>query len=291
MLEIKGISKNYGSTKALIDFTAVFNPGIYGLLGPNGAGKTTLMDIIARNLKADKGHIFYNGKDIEILGRTYRETLGYMPQQQRLYDSFTGRRFLYYMATLKGMKNTDATKQIEGLLDLVNLRDVADKRLSTYSGGMRQRILIAQAILADPQVLILDEPTAGLDPKERIRIRNLISEISFRKIVILATHVVSDVEYISREILLMNKGRLVSKKPLSEHLADMEGKVYEIIEPEDTIDNIKKEYKVVSIVKKEHEVAVRLVSDSPPSEYNYRRLDPILEDVYLYRFDDRDVSL
>ncbi|HZK34571.1 MAG TPA: ABC transporter ATP-binding protein [Bacillota bacterium] len=291
MLEIKGLSKNYGSTKALIDFTAVFTPGIYGLLGPNGAGKTTLMDIIARNLKADKGHILYKGKDIVKLGRTYREALGYMPQQQRMYDSFSGRRFLYYMGALKGMKKTNATKQIEGLLDLVNLRDVADKRLSAYSGGMRQRILIAQAILGDPQVLILDEPTAGLDPKERIRIRNLISEISFSKIVILATHVVTDVEYISSEILLMNEGRLVSKKPLSEHLVDMEEKVYEITESEDTIDQIKKEYKVVSIAKRDSEVAIRLVSDNPPSKYKYRRLNPILEDVYLYRFDDRSASL
>ena len=159
------------------------------MLGPNGAGKSTLMNMITDNLKADEGEILLDGREIHSLGADYRGLLGYMPQQQGLYDDFTGERFLWYMAALKGLKKREAKETIENMLELVNLKDDRYKKLKSYSGGMKQRILIAQALLNDPKILIMDEPTAGLDPKERIRIRNFISEISKDKIVLLATHV------------------------------------------------------------------------------------------------------
>ena len=209
-LEIKNLSKTYvkGKPKSLDNLSTEFTSGVYGILGPNGAGKSTLMNIIADNIKADSGEVLYNGENIIKLGKDFRNILGYMPQQQGIYKSFTGRRFLWYMASLKGIPKKEAKERIENVLNLVNLKDHADKKLGAYSGGMKQRILIAQALLNDPEVLLLDEPTAGLDPMERIRIRNFISEIAINKIVIITTHIVSDIQYISKEILLMNKGKL-----------------------------------------------------------------------------------
>ena len=187
------------------------------------------MNIITDNLRADSGSVLLNGKDILTLGADYRDLLGYMPQQQGLYDDFTGEKFLWYMAALKGMKKKDARIQIERTLGLVNLTDDRYKKLKSYSGGMKQRILIAQALLNDPKLLIMDEPTAGLDPKERIRIRNFISEISKDKIVLLATHVVSDVEYISKEIIFMKAGKVIRHGTPGELLHDMEHHVFEVL--------------------------------------------------------------
>ena len=171
-LEIRNISKTYkkGAVKALDNFNVVLTPGVYGLLGPNGAGKSTLMNIITDNLNADSGDILYDGENIKKLGKNYRSVLGYMPQQQGLYDDFTLNRFLWYMAALKGLKKKEAKKKISQLLERVNLTDAAHKKLGAFSGGMKQRALIAQALLNEPKILILDEPTAGLDPKERIKI-------------------------------------------------------------------------------------------------------------------------
>ena len=230
-LRLINIKKSYnnGKTFAVNDFSVRLTPGVYGLLGPNGAGKSTLMNIITDNLRADSGSVLLNGKDILTLGADYRDLLGYMPQQQGLYDDFTGEKFLWYMAALKGMKKRDARIQIERTLGLVNLTDDRYKKLKSYSGGMKQRILIAQALLNDPKILIMDEPTAGLDPKERIRIRNFISEISKDKIVLLATHVVSDVEYISKEILIMKAGKVIRHGTPGKLLHDMEHHVFEVL--------------------------------------------------------------
>ena len=194
ILEIQNLTKSYGKHMALNQVSLSLTPGVYALLGPNGAGKSTLMNLIAGNIRQDYGKICYDGKTTEALGREFRRILGFMPQQQGLYENFTAYRFLSYMASLKGMSRAKAAKEIEWALEMVHLADNRNQRLGAFSGGMKQRVLMAQAIMNDPEILILDEPTAGLDPKERIRIRNIISEIAMDKIVIFATHVVSDIE-------------------------------------------------------------------------------------------------
>lgn len=284
-LRLINIKKSYnnGKTFAVNDFSVRLTPGVYGLLGPNGAGKSTLMNIITDNLRADSGSVLLNGKDILTLGADYRDLLGYMPQQQGLYDDFTGEKFLWYMAALKGMKKRDARIQIERTLGLVNLTDDRYKKLKSYSGGMKQRILIAQALLNDPKILIMDEPTAGLDPKERIRIRNFISEISKDKIVLLATHVVSDVEYISKEILIMKAGKVIRHGTPGELLHDMEHHVFEVlVTAEEQIFYETHGFKTANILLSSSGVCLRIVSDERPTVGEVREVRPNLEDVYLY---------
>lgn len=208
-LRIVDLSKDYGKKKALQNFTYDFTPGIYGILGANGAGKTTLMNLITDNVKRTSGEILWEGQDILRLGKKFRQLLGYMPQQQGMYSDFSARGFLRYMASVKQLPRKQANIQIETLLELVNLREVAHKKLGTYSGGMRQRVLLAQALLGDPKVLILDEPTAGLDPRERLRLRQYIADLAKDRIVFLTTHIVSDIETIAHQVLLMKEGRLL----------------------------------------------------------------------------------
>lgn len=209
-LLVKNINKTYGKKKrALCDVTMSFTPGIYGLLGPNGSGKSTLMNIITDNLKADGGEVLYDGQSIHKRKEAYRAKIGYMPQQQAIYDNFTGEEFMWYMAALKGLDKKQAESRIESLIAMVNLGEEKGKKIGSYSGGMKQRILIAQALLNDPDILIMDEPTAGLDPSERIRIRNFLSEISENKIIIIATHIVSDIEFIAKEIILLKAGEII----------------------------------------------------------------------------------
>ena len=209
-LLVKNINKTYGKKKrALCDVTMSFTPGIYGLLGPNGSGKSTLMNIITDNLKADGGVVLYDGESIHKRKEAYRAKIGYMPQQQAIYDNFTGEEFMWYMAALKGLDKKQAESRIESLIAMVNLGEEKGKKIGSYSGGMKQRILIAQALLNDPDILIMDEPTAGLDPSERIRIRNFLSEISENKIIIIATHIVSDIEKCADRILVIKDGQKV----------------------------------------------------------------------------------
>lgn len=284
-LRLINIKKSYNNRKtfAVNDFSVRLTPGVYGLLGPNGAGKSTLMNIITDNLRADSGSVLLNGKDILTLGADYRDLLGYMPQQQGLYDDFTGEKFLWYMAALKGMKKKDARIQIERTLGLVNLTDDRYKKLKSYSGGMKQRILIAQALLNDPKLLIMDEPTAGLDPKERIRIRNFISEISKDKIVLLATHVVSDVEYISKEIIFMKAGKVIRHGTPGELLHDMEHHVFEVlVTAEEQVFYETHGFKTTNIMLSSSGVCLRIVSDERPTVGEVREVRPNLEDVYLY---------
>ncbi len=210
MLEIRDLSKNYGKKEALKGFNYTFEDGIYGMLGANGAGKSTLMNLITDNLKRTGGSIFFDGREILEMGADFRALVGYMPQQQGFYENFSARMFLFYMAELKGIRRREAKKQIEQLLQTVNLVDSADLKIGGFSGGMRQRVLLAQALLGDPKILILDEPTAGLDPKERINLRNYIRQLSENKIILLATHVVSDVETIADRILILKNGELVA---------------------------------------------------------------------------------
>ena len=208
-LRIEHLTKKYGEKVALRDFTYTFTPGIYGILGANGAGKSTLMNLITDNVKRNGGQILWDGTDILKLGKRFRGKLGYMPQQQGMYNDFSARAFLRYMAQIKEIPKKQADEQIEQLLDVVNLREDAHKKVGGLSGGMRQRVLLAQALLGDPKILILDEPTAGLDPRERLRLRQYISDLAQDRIVFLTTHIVSDIESIADDVLLMKQGELV----------------------------------------------------------------------------------
>jgi ABC-type multidrug transport system ATPase subunit len=289
VLSIHKVSKSYGNSKkkALDDFSASLTPGVYGILGPNGSGKSTLMNIITDNIKANSGLIEYDGVNVLKMGREFRNILGYMPQHQGIYDEFTANRFLWYMSALKGLKKKQARERIEYVFDLVNLRDDAHKKLGAFSGGMKQRILIAQALLNDPKILILDEPTAGLDPKERVRIRNFISEIALNKIVLFATHVVSDIEYVAKEVIFLKQGRLIQKDKPSNILSDMSDKVWQARIPAESLYQVQKEYIVSSITgESNNAVTVKIVADDYPTGLDASPVIPALEDIYLYLFRD-----
>lgn len=286
MLELKNICKSYGHKTALIDFSSELESGVYALLGPNGAGKSTLMNIITGNLRADSGEVLWDGIPAEKLGKDFKRILGFMPQQQGLYDSFTGRQFLMYMSALKGLSRASAKSETERTLALVNMTPEGGKRLGAYSGGMKQRILIAQAILGDPKLLIFDEPTAGLDPKERIRIRSLISRISGDKTVIIATHVVSDVEYIARQTLMLKDGRLIADDSPLALCSALKGQVFEAECGEEDVARLSHGRKVCNLFRSEHGITLRLVTDDPPD--GAREVFPTLEDVYLSEFAGKD---
>lgn len=217
-LELIKLNKHYGRKHALKNFSFTFTNGIYGLLGPNGAGKSTLMHLITGILHPDKGggSINWNGKPIHQLGKSYREHLGFMPQQQELYSNMTAVNFLGYISALKGISRKTVPTEIEKVLEQVELSDCADKKIGGFSGGMKQRLLIASAILGNPDLLILDEPTAGLDPKQRVIIRRLLEQLSENKIIIISTHIVSDIETIAKEILMMRSGEILTHGTVSQ---------------------------------------------------------------------------
>ena len=223
-LHIDNLTKKYGEKVALNDFSFVFRCGIYGIIGANGAGKTTLMNLITDNVKRDSGSILWEGEDILKLGGSFRSIVGYMPQQSGIYPEYSAREFLRYIAELKELPRREAHAQIEEILQIVNLQDVAHKRVGGYSGGMKQRALLAQALLGNPKILILDEPTAGLDPKERLRLRSYIKALSSDKIVFLTTHIVSDIESIADEILLLKDGSLIKHGTPHELISRVNGK-------------------------------------------------------------------
>lgn len=275
-LQIKGLTKSYGNIQALNNFSYDFVNGVYGILGPNGAGKTTLVKIIAQNLKADKGNIYYQGKPCT---RSFLNDLGIMPQQQELYPKFSVNEFMFYMATLKGMKRKDAMNEAARLLKVVDLSSYRNRKIESLSGGMKQRLLIAQALLNDPGVLLFDEPTAGLDPNQRIEIRNFLATLAQDHIVIITTHVVGDVETIADDILLMKNGSLI-KTGSPEELCDIiYGQVKEI---ELAIDELAllKEKKFSIIANRRGKKVVRIISDKTFREE--KTVHPSLEDVYLY---------
>ncbi len=284
-LKTRSLTKQYdkGKTKALDEFTMDFKPGIYGLLGPNGAGKSTFMNILTANLRADSGTVTWNGEDIRKAGKKYRSILGYMPQQQNLYDDFTGDEFLWYMAALKGLKKKETREKINEMIKAVNLENARYRKLGGYSGGMKQRILIAQAMLNDPDLLIMDEPTAGLDPNERIRITNFISSQAVGKIVIFATHVISDIEFIADRVILIDHGSLVRTGSPDELQESIRGKVYEGTVAKEEIDSLKKEGTLVSNMHYVgNNVKVRIITDDTDLSPDWKQVDPELSDVYLY---------
>lgn len=222
-LLLKNLSKHYGDLHALKDVNFTFENGVYALLGPNGAGKSTLMHILSDNLLPDKGSaIFWNGESIAKLGADYRAKLGFMPQQQALYDDMTAWQFLSYISALKCINKKSAKTQIENALRLVELSDVIYEKIGGFSGGMKQRLLIAATILGDPELLIFDEPTAGLDPKQRVIIRRLLGSLSEEKTVIISTHIVSDVEDIAKEVIFINKGEIIAHGAIERLLAESE---------------------------------------------------------------------
>ena len=208
-LELKDLCKAYGSVKAADSLNAVFGNGIVGILGPNGAGKSTLFNMLTTNLQPDSGSILLDGSDIFELGEKYRSIIGYMPQQQAMYPGFTAIEFLSYIAALKGMPKADIPGEAEKALDSVGLLDFRNRKVSQLSGGMKQRVLLAQALLGSPQILILDEPTAGLDPKQRILMRQLLSDIAGDRIILIATHIVSDVEHIANQVCILGDGKIL----------------------------------------------------------------------------------
>lgn len=284
-LEIKQLTKNYGNVQALSDVTVTLEEGIYGLLGPNGAGKSTLINLLTDNVRREKGEILWEGREIRQLGRQYRRILGYMPQQQGYYEDFSAGAFLMYMAHLKGLGKKEAEEKVSELLSVVNLEDCRQEKVGALSGGMKQRLLLAQALLNDPKLLILDEPTAGVDPQERIRIRNFISEIAADRIVILATHIVSDVESIAKEILLMKQGKIIRQEAPFGLLEDIRPYVYEIQAPQHRLPDIRRQYLVSNLRHTAEGLAVRIIAEHPPEEFPCSPAIANLEDVYLYYFD------
>lgn len=284
-LMLENISKKYKDKCAINNLNVELTPGVYGLLGPNGAGKSTLMRIMTDILNPTEGKVTLNGEDIRVMGDRYRELLGYLPQNFGIYKNFTAHKFLMYIAALKGLSTPSAEKRVDELLELVNLKEVSKKKLGTFSGGMKQRVGIAQALLNDPKILILDEPTTGLDPKERIRFRNLISDMSKDKIVIFSTHIVSDIEYISKEVLLIKAGMLIEKNSVSNILKDMKSKVWSAVVDEKTLDELNKAFKVGNIMRGEDGIKVRIVSEEKPLKEAESEV-PRLEDLYMYYFEE-----
>lgn len=281
-LKIKNLSKKYNDFFALRKFSVTLTEGVYGLLGPNGAGKSTLMNILTDNLDRTSGKIYFNGTDIRTMGAGYRRRIGYMPQQQGFYEQFTAAEFLRYMGGLKNVKRTELNGQIREKLKMVNMYEHRNKKLGSFSGGMRQRIMLAQALLGSPEILILDEPTAGLDPKERINMRNMIAEISKNKIILIATHVVSDIEFIAKDILLMKSGRLLMAGSPAELLAEMEDKVFEIEMDADEDSYLEKDWKIANVCISTGGKILRVIADRKPDAEHVRAVRPTLEDLYLY---------
>ncbi len=281
-LTIENVSKHYhGQVWGLKDFSLSLGSGIIGLVGPNGAGKSTLMRILATISQPTEGKILWNGQAVAKNPDRLRSVLGYLPQDFGVYPNLNAIEFLEYLAAAKGLERTAARKRIDGLLELVNLRDAARRPLSGYSGGMKQRVGIAQALLNDPQLLIVDEPTVGLDPEERVRFRNLLSDLSGERIVLLSTHIISDVEAVATRIAFIRAGRLLTCMAPEGLLQQVEGKVWEWTVASDALTALKQKHLVSGTIRRSDGIQVRVVSDTPPHP-QAQVAAPRLEDAYLH---------
>lgn len=282
-LQLQNLSKQYGTKCAVDNINIDLVPGVYGLLGANGAGKTTLMRMICGVLKPSSGSICLNGKAIQDLGEQYYTQLGYMPQDFGFYPDFTAREFMFYMSAVKGLDKKESKVRTEKLLSIVNLQNAADKKIRSYSGGMKQRLGIAQAQLNNPAILVLDEPTAGLDPKERVRFRNIISDFAKEKIVILSTHIVSDVSYIADTILMMKNGSFLLHQPMSAVTECIKGKVWEVLVDGREASDYSRRFFVVNLHHENDMVRLRIVNERVPVS-GAINVEPSLEDLFLYQF-------
>lgn len=280
------LTKRFGDFTAVDDMNIRITNGVYGLLGANGAGKTTLMRMICTLLTPTSGQILCDGKDIQKMEGEYRNLLGYLPQEFGFYPEFSVKDYLLYIASLKGIRPVVAKKRVKELLEQVGLSKAANKKMKKLSGGMKRRVGIAQAILNNPKILILDEPTAGLDPTERVRFRNMISELSKERIVILSTHIVSDVEYIANEIWLMKNGRLMQQGSLDVVLDSMPEKVWSFVTSQAEAEKFMKQYKVSNMKTDRDGVELRIISAQQPSA-SAKAVQPNLEDVFLYYFGEK----
>ena len=282
-LSFENISKLYGDTVALQQIDLTLGSGVYGLLGPNGAGKTTLMRIMTDLLAPSTGRVLLDGQDIAVMGAAFRKKLGYLPQDFGVYPNFTAEQFLLYIARLKGLSKFDAKRQTDNLLRMVGLEDKKQKKLKGFSGGQRQRVGIAQALLGNPEILVLDEPTAGLDPEERIRFRGIISELSQQKIVLLSTHIVSDLEAVANEIILLRKGVVLEMQKPASLLEQLNGQVWLVTVPAADEAALTKQYTCSNVMHTDGKSVIRLLSESAPRP-DAVPTAPNMEDLYLYYF-------
>ncbi|MDB2044409.1 ATP-binding cassette domain-containing protein [Clostridium perfringens] len=289
MLVVNNVSKKYGSFYALKDINLEFNNGVYALLAPNGAGKTTLIKLLTTLIFPTSGEILYKGTDIVSLDGEYRDIIGYLPQDLGYYRNYTPRKFLLYLAALKGIKKEDALGKVKEVLKIVSLENVENKKMKGFSGGMIQRVGIAQALLNDPKILILDEPTAGLDPKERVRFRNLLSDLSRDRIVIISTHIVSDIEFISNEVIMIKDHKILYKDSIENICSTLEGMVYETSMTFEESKEFRKKYILLSEKQDGGIMKARFISMGNNDE-KWVRVNPNIEDVFLYQYRDEELE-
>jgi ABC-2 type transport system ATP-binding protein len=289
-LTIEHLSKRYGQHVALHQLSFHCEPGLLGLVGPNGAGKTTLMRMIATLLEPTAGTIRWNGQDIRTHGTALRQVLGYLPQEFGIYQEFSGRQFLCYLAAMKGLPSALIRRRVDEVLSIVQLEQVADRKLPTYSGGMKQRIGIAQALLGDPDLLIVDEPTAGLDPAERVRFRTLLAGLTHNRIVLLSTHIISDVEAVASRLMILQEGRVLADTTPEALLAKAAGKVWSVTTDQATALQLQATYQISTMVSQVRGITLRIVSATRPHEAAVV-VEPSLEDAYLVATGTQAVSI